>query len=175
MINMKVKGMEQLNAAMKAIPNKIQVNIARGALRKGLQVVEKEMRARAPVEPGPYGGALRDSIRIGTSAFRGRVVGYVRAGGKRKGRKYVYYAHFIEWGTSPHRITSEKGMPVGRGGAVVHEVHHPGIRPHPFARPALDLRYRDAIAAAAKRTAQLLRRKNGLNIPDPEIGFDETE
>lgn len=175
MINMRVKGMKELEAALKQLPNKIQVNIARGAIRKGAQVVQQEMIARAPVGRGSYGGALRDSIRVGTTALGGKVGGYVRAGGKRKGRKNVYYAHFIEWGTKAHRIRSDKGMPIGRGGRVVHEVFHPGIQPKPFARPALDLRYRDAIAATAARVAQLLRRKHGLDIPDPEISLDEIE
>ncbi|KQS03104.1 hypothetical protein ASG11_01510 [Sphingomonas sp. Leaf357] len=79
-----------------------------------------------------------------------------------EGRWANSLALWLEYGTSPHFIMVDESQRAGRsvkginktGGLVIggkfvgDTVHHPGARPHPFLRPALDLKEAEAIAAA---------------------------
>jgi len=48
-------------------------------------------------------------------------------------------------------------------------VQHPGSRPKPFMRPALDGRAQDAVVAAAQYMKRRLATKNGLDTSSVEI------
>lgn len=70
-------------------------------------------------------------------------------------------AFWLEWGTDPHFVSVDDSQREGLSVRKINEgaleidgqfvgttVFHPGARPHPFLRPALDQREADAIAAA---------------------------
>jgi HK97 gp10 family phage protein len=186
-----VKGLQDLNTFLQMLPARVEANVLRGALYAGAKVIRDEAKALAPVAPptaknrrvyGGYAGALRDSIRAGAmlDKKRGKVYAYVRAGSHGKGRKGkgadAYYARWVEFGTAAHVIKARAGGPSAAslnrrikkgslriGNAYVGaSVMHPGARPRPFLRPALDGRARDAVVAAAVYMRKRLATKHGL-------------
>lgn len=93
------------------------------------------MKEEAPVRRAPGGGRLRDSI-----TYR---KGYGLSGVSVEFGSRVPYADFVENGTPPHVIrprTAQVLRFVGRSGDVVysHYVNHPGMRPNPFSRRAME-------------------------------------
>lgn len=147
---------------LQALPIKIEKNIMRGAMRAGAKVVLEQAKVNVPVAApsdrnreryGGYAGALRDSLRVGTRARKGRVTSYVRAGGtKTKSGADVYYAHWVEYGTKPHS-NGKRGM-------------HPGARPHPFLRPAADTAQGEAVVAVGKYIYRRLEQRGGWALED---------
>lgn len=132
-------------------------------------------------------GSLRNDIRITQgSVSKGVATVRVRVGGK--GRQ-PYYARFVELGTAAHWIyvamTERPGRMTRRGyrpwsmrtinkaakrgslkigqNFVGQSIEHPGARPRPFMRPALDNKAQEAIDAIAKYiNARLARIAGGL-------------
>jgi HK97 gp10 family phage protein len=178
-----VKGLSELQAFLDQLPAKMERNVVRGGLRAGARVVMGGAKAIAPMgEPSArnakrYGGrlgALRDSIRVKTGARGGKVTASVVVGGKGKWGADVYYARFVEYGTRPHWITSRNGGALSIGGmAFVKAVEHPGARPHPFMRPALDTYSGAAVVAAAEYMRDRLATKHGLDTA--ELDFEAEE
>lgn len=66
----------------------------------------------------------------------------------------VEYAPFIEFGTSPHVITPNKNQSLkfSVGGETVFAKHveHPGTRPYPYLRPAVEAAQRELPRLAAE-------------------------
>lgn len=163
MADVYVKGLRELGQMLQALPVKIERNILRGAMRAGAKVVLEQAKVNVPVAEtsdrnreryGGYAGALRDSLRIGSSRSRkGRVTVAVRAGGtKTKTGADVYYAHWVEYGTKPHS-NGKRGM-------------HPGARPHPFLRPAADTAQGEAVVAVGKYIYRRLEQRGGWALED---------
>jgi HK97 gp10 family phage protein len=186
-----IKGGKELDAFLQTLSVKVEKNILRSALRQGANVIRAAAKANVPVQSG----LLRDSIRVSVRSSRGRVTASVKAG-KGKGGKTVemlpsgkakityhdpYYARFVEFGTRPHYVKSEKTKAmmlvpnrVASSGFAKRLVitsetgkMHPGATPKPFMRPALDTSATSAIEAI---TAQIRARltKEGINAPAPE-------
>ena len=177
-----VKGLAALQAALDQLPAKIEANIMRGALRAGAKVMLDEAKRLAPVsEPSAenqrlYGGRvglLRDSIRIKTKLKRGQVTASVVAGGKTKDGGQPFYARFVEYGTAAHVIMAGPGKYLPLGNGYLKSVQHPGARPQPFMRPALDMGTGAAVAAAADYIRQRLATKHGIDVPAPLQDGDE--
>ena len=155
-----VKGLSDLNKFLQQLPAKVEANILRGALRAGAVVVREEMRATVPVDTG----TLKAGLKISTNRRRGQVSAKVKATGK-----HAYIAPWLEYGTAAHKITAKKGKGLFFGGLFVKGVQHPGARPKPFLRPALDGRAQDAVVAAAQYMKRRLATKNGLDTSSVEI------
>ena len=100
------------------------------------------------------------AIKVATSVADGHVKAKVQVKGPG-----AYIAPWLEHGTDPHFISVDdsqrEGMSVGRINKKVKEgslviggqfvgatVHHPGAKPHPFLRPALDTKGDEAMNAA---------------------------
>ena len=160
-----VSGMTELGKFMQTLSIKLERNVIRGGLRQGANVVKEQALSNVPVSPpsdrnaeryGGYAGALRDSIRVSTRSRRGKVTASVKAGGmKTKGGADVYYANWVEYGTRPH-------MNGARG-------HHPGARPKPFMRPALDTEAQRAVIAVGNYMRNRLATSHGLDTPEITI------
>ena len=115
-----------------------------------------------PVETeGPHTGALRDSLRITTSARNGVVKASVKAGGKK-----AFWAAWVEFGTAAHLIAAKSAKSLFFAGSNVESVKHPGAKKRPFMRPALDRTFRPAVDAAADYIRKRLT-KEGIETPDP--------
>ena len=160
MADVKVKGLADLNKFLQQLPAKVEQSVLRGALRAGANVVMAEAKANVPVDSGQ----LRDGLKISTSSRRGRVTAKVKATGK-----HAFIAPWLEYGTAAHKITAKKGKGLFFGGLFVKGVQHPGSRPKPFMRPALDGRAQDAVVAAAQYMKRRLATKNGLDTSSVEI------
>lgn len=147
----KIEGLAELNKMLQQLPAKVEKNIIRGGLRAGAAVFRDKTKANIPAQML----ALKRSIRITTNTRSGRITATVVAG-----NKDAYYAHWIEYGTASYY--QGKGRTVGqpyairpRGGAAALRfnniftggVIHPGIRPRPYMRPAVDSGTQEAIRA----------------------------
>jgi HK97 gp10 family phage protein len=153
-----VKGLAELEKFLDALPEKVQVKIARNAMSAGARVIRDEAKRLAPVKTG----ALRSSVRVSTrQQINGQITATIRAGGKTKTGD-AFYAHFVEYGTEPHAI---KPRPKGLfkvlkiGGVFVRSVNHPGAKARPFMRPAFDASALKSVDAFA---AQLSKRISNL-------------
>lgn len=150
-----VRGSGDVNRFIERIAAELEKKVLRGAARAGAKVIADEIKARTP------SGDVRDGVRIQTEVGPGRAVGKVdvKPGWARS------VGTWLEYGTDPHFITIDdsqrEGMTAGRinklgkkgtlvigGKPVGKTVHHPGARPHPAFRPALDAKEGEAVAAA---------------------------
>jgi len=178
-----ILGLADLDKLLATLPDNIERNILRGALRVGAKEFERIAKEQAPqaapnqenqVKYGGYNGALRESIRTSVKLKKGLPVATVKAGGKTKKGADVFYAHFVEFGTAPHPIRSGKARAMLIAGRYRDVVMHPGARPKPFMRPALDAGGALAINAFAAYIRKRLN-KAGLQTPDPMGVLDNTE
>lgn len=152
-----VTGLAELQSLLDTLPAKMEKNVVRGGLRAGANIIKQSAKQMAPVgEPsahnakfyGGYPGALRDTIRVGVRSKGGKVIAYVKAGGKSKKGANVYYAHFPEFGTV-------------------------NMRASPFMRPALDAQAQNAVVAAGEYMKTRLATKEGLDTTDIVIEAEE--
>ncbi|NHZ78442.1 hypothetical protein F2P44_03960 [Massilia sp. CCM 8695] len=156
--NRNISGGAELDAFLQQVSAKVEKNIMRSALRAGANVFKDAAKSRVPVELG----ALRRSIRVNTGYKKGRVSASVKAGNKK-----AWYWQFVEFGTAPHVIEAKRASALAFGGTVTQRVQHPGARPHPFLRPAMDVQADAAIHAIGTQIRKRLT-VEGLNVPAPE-------
>jgi len=161
-----LKGFAELAKALNELPEKIERNIVRSALRKAAKVIEQEAKQNVPVRSGK----LRDSIRVSVRIKDGRPLATVTAGGREKGQ--AFYAQFVELGTAAHAIQAKPGHALAIGGGTVVRVEHPGARPRPYMRPALDA---SAAAAVQAFGEQVKRRLTKHGIETPDIAVEERQ
>lgn len=165
-----IKGLAELQRALDTLPAKIEANIMRGAVRAGVKVIAEAAAANAPVQTG----SLKLDFNVGTRSKAGMVTGRLVVGRGRKSKggtkKAAFYAHFVEFGTKPHRIKARRGKALAIG---VSAVNHPGARPKPFLRPALDAKAQASVEAVAAYIRKRLADKHGIDVPAPREEFDE--
>ncbi len=166
MSEINVTGLKELAQFLDELPAKIQKNVMRGSLRAGMKVVQEEAKSTSAFADKT--GQLRAGLKIGTTSRGGIVTASLKAKGK-----HGYIANIIEYGAKPHAITAKNGGALSFGGGMVKSVNHPGIRPHPFMRPALDGQAESAVVAAAEYMKQRLADKHGLDTADILIEGDE--
>lgn len=173
-----VTGKADVKAYMSGIPARMQ-DILRGAARAGAKVFADEIKALTPSQE------VRDDLRTKTTAGDGRVLsrvdikpGYGRSIG-----------NWLEYGTSPHFIAVDKSQRAGKsvrrvnaltnenggnhalvigGNLVSGTVFHPGARPFPAFRPALDTKAGEAQAAAQAYINKRVSRGGGAAAGDGE-------
>lgn len=143
----KIKGLKELLPELEKLPAKIEANVMRSAMRAGAQVLEEEVLRNIPVATG----ALRDSVRVSTRSRRGVISARVRAGSQE-----AWYWRFVEFGTAAHQIKPKTRSSLFLAGVMREVVQHPGARPRPFMRPALDAKAVTAIEAVRERVRQKL-------------------
>lgn len=151
-----VKGRDALRRhLLQEVPAQIKT-VLRGAAKAGAAVIRDEakqlcesdrVRAKIKVKGGKDDDA-NATATVYISGFWERTI-----------------ANWLERGTSAHYISVDDEQRGGRTAARINRlgkagvlvingqpvgttVLHPGARPHPFMRPAMDTRERDAIAAA---------------------------
>lgn len=159
MSEVKINGLAELQRALDGLTAKIEQNIVRGAVRAGAKVMADEAKALVPVDQGD----LRDSIRVSVRARRGVVTAKVTAGNKK-----AFYANWVEFGTAAHKIVPKKAQSLIFGTIFADKVDHPGSRPKPFMRPAIDGKASQAVVAAGEYIRKRLT-KQGINTPDLEV------
>jgi len=160
MSEVKIKGLAELQQFLNQLPAKMEANVLRTALRAGANVIRDEVKATVPVKTG----TLRDGFKVSTNSRRGRVSAKVKATGK-----HAFIAPWLEYGVAAHKITSKKAKGLFFGGLFAKSVEHPGIRPRPFMRPALDTRAQQALMAVGQKIKQRLQTKHGLDTSEVEL------
>lgn len=171
----RIDGLSALNDILNSLPEKLEKNIVRSALRAGLKEMRDEAQARVPVKSG----ALRESLKIKTKMNKGRPIAALTAGDKK-----AWYAHLVEFGTGgfyegtgksvggPYKIQSKKkggALFLGGNGTPVKSVTHPGAKAQPFMRPAFDAGNQAALEAFVAKIKQRLT-KEGIELPDEGDG-----
>lgn len=155
------KGLRELGQALDTLPDKLQVNVMRGALRAGARVILNDAKSRVPVKSG----RLRDSLKVSTSGKGGEPKATVRT--------REFYAPFVEYGTGAHKIVAAPKGVLRFLDEAVAVVDHPGTAPKPFMRPALDAQATAAVVAAAEHMKKRLANKHGLDTADVQIEAEE--
>ena len=155
-VDVKIDGVEEILKKLHKLPEKIQKNVVRGAVRAGAKPMLQEAKALVPVQHG----TLRQSLAITKVKTRKKtLVWYQISPASRKLKKGDFdgwYGHMVEFGTyakrtkplSPETIKRLNSDPkrkerrdkiVAKGG---------GAAPHPFLRPALERKGGESIEAA---------------------------
>lgn len=163
MADVHVTGLAELQKFLDTLPAKVEKNVLRGALRAGMKVVQPVAKANVH----SVSGLLAAGLKLGTRARGGTVTARLIAKGP-----HGYLARWVEYGTKAHNISAKKGW-LSFMGIFVKSVAHPGARPRPFLRPALDSQAQDAVIAAAEYMKKRLATKEGLDTSDVMIEGDE--
>lgn len=179
----RVNGLSDLQKFLDQLPQKLQNNVMRGALRVGTKVIKD----KAAININSQSGELAAGLKIYTR-LRDGVVKSVLATRGIGG----YKAMWVEFGTKPHlisvqeedkkinyRLSAKRGSLVREsmttlnrrvlqigGNFVGPVVKHPGAKPHPFLRPALDSEGQKAVLAAAEYIKMILHKKHGLDTSE---------
>ena len=132
-----IKGLKDLALTLEEFSPKLQRSYMRSAMRAGMNVVKPIARHNVH----SVSGLLARGLKVSTSVSRNGVVTVkLKATGP-----HAFVARWVEYGTKSHIIQGVQAF----GGGVKGLVHHPGARPHPFLRPALDGQARAAVEAMA--------------------------
>ncbi len=178
-----VEGLKQLDAYLSALPKNMQTGAYRAGLTAAARVIREEARLRAPRKTGKLAKAIR------SGSPRRNQDGSFSISVSLRGQ-HAFLGRFFEYGVAPHYITAgdsdlsarkltqavrrEGSSDVSSGalkiGAnyVTGAVLHPGIRPHPFLRPALDVKADEAVQAFAERIRAYIEGKTGFTSPVAE-------
>jgi hypothetical protein len=122
----RVRGLSKLRRKLRRFPQGAQ-DLVRAEVELAADLVLAEAKGRV------ISRRVRDnlSIRLGRDGFSAEI----GLRGKRA-RRRAWFAHFIEFGTAPHALTSRRGAAgkAGKGGGGM----HPGTPARPFLFPALE-------------------------------------
>ncbi|MXS81575.1 HK97-gp10 family putative phage morphogenesis protein [Nitrosomonas oligotropha] len=185
-----VKGLDELQKFMDQLPAKMEANIMRGALRAGMSVVKDKAKMSIENQSGELASGLRVYTRIREGIIRASLV---------TGGYHGYVAMWVEFGTRPHlikvqeeekkinyRLSAKRGELVRESMTTVNRrvlmiggnfvgpvIKHPGAKPKPFLRPALDTEGTRAIVAAGNYIKMRLEKKHGLDTSGIVIEAEE--
>jgi HK97 gp10 family phage protein len=160
-----VRGLAELQKFLDRLTPKMEKNVMRGALRAGMKVVQPVAQSLVH----SVSGQLAAGLKIGTKSRGGTVQSNLKAKGV-----HGSAAHLVEFGTAAHTITAAPGSALQlHGGQLVQSVEHPGARPKPFMRPALDSQTSTAVNASAHYIRARLAKKHGLDTAHIKLDGDE--
>lgn len=153
-------GTRELYEVLQTFPVELEKNVMRNAFRAGAKVALWSVRARL-AKHTDTGETLR-SLYITSRVGGGIVSSSVKA------RSFV--ARFLEYGTRPHMIAAKYGHWLSFNGAFLKAVSHPGARPYPFMRPALDSSAQDILNAVGNHVRSRLTTLGALKTPSTGAG-----
>jgi len=159
-----VKGLSELNKFLDQLTPKVEANVMRGALRAGMNVVKPVAQANIHSVSGELAGGLK----VGTRRLGSRVIASLKATGKHR-----HIAHLVEFGTRAHSIAAKAKGWLSFLNIFAKSVNHPGARPRPFMRPALDSQATAATIAVGEYVKNRLATKEGLDTAHVIIAGDE--
>lgn len=169
----KIEGLKELQDRLNALAKKESRKIARRGISRMAQVIQKEMKARAPVKTGYLRKSIGYKIRQRMGQFYGTVgpqrtvvksnnlASYGDESKRVKKYTWAYYAQFLEFGSAAHLIPNPKRKQKTKiviGKRVFSSADHPGIAPRPFLRPAFDAAKRRAVDESGKLMWQLIEK-----------------
>jgi HK97 gp10 family phage protein len=182
-----LKGGPELMQFLSTLPDKLQRNVMRGAMRAGARVTANKAKELVPVKTG----ITRKDIKVSANAKGLVITSKVQVKGPGS-----FKAPWIEYGTGAHWIRAEgakvsvrtlnraarltagkdrdKRALIINGHFVGTSVHHPGAKPKPFMRPALDMTAGAAVAAIGEYVEARLT-KQGLDTPDISLSLEDDD
>jgi len=148
MARVKVDGLRDLERALKELPRTTGKALLRRVAKKVLQPIAADMAAGAPVDPGPEGGRLSESVTVGSKLSK-------RQAG-------IHRKMFRDERASIEMFAGAGPLPE----ASLQEFGAENFGPQPFARPAWDAHKsglpdkigRELWAAVKKSAARLARK-----------------
>lgn len=168
MDDLKIKGGKELQQFLDQLPAKIERNILRSALRQGANEIKEEAKRQLASNGSIKTGVLADGLKVSTNAKNGKIKASLKARGK-----HAYIANWLEFtGAAPHIITPKKKKALKIDQLEVRSAEHPGFRPKPFMRPALEGKSAAAIQAVGEAVKKRLT-KQGIDASDTEFGVEE--
>lgn len=159
-----VKGLSELQKFLDQVSPKVEANIMRGALRAGMNVVKP--LAQAGIHS--VSGELAKGLKVGTRLRGHKVTSNLKATGP-----HAHVAHLVEFSTRPHNISAKIHGWLSFLNVFRKTVMHPGTKPRPFMRPALDGQAQAAVIASAEYIKERLATKHGLDTAHVMIEGDE--
>jgi HK97 gp10 family phage protein len=156
-----LKGFDEIAKFFADLPEKMAANVLRGSMRAAAKPVLDEARNSV----AKRSGALSKSLRISTRR-RGQIVSATL-------KTDIFYSRFIEFGAAAHEIKPTNKKSLFFAGLFREVVQHPGIKPKPFMRPAMDRKASAALIAAGEYTKRRLASKHDLDTGDISIGVEE--
>lgn len=163
-----VKGLDQLQKLLDALPAKVEANIMRGALRSGGVVMRKEAQVQLRSNGSFKTGELSKGIKVGSKLRKGVVTATVKTTGK-----HGYIAPWLEYGTAAHRILPKRAKVLFLGGLFVSAVDHPGSRPKPFMRPAMEAKTTETLLAVGEYVKKRLTKQGIEQASEVQLEVDE--
>lgn len=158
-----VKGLSDLQKFLDTLAPKVEANIMRGALRAGMSVVKPVAQSNIH----SVSGELAKGLKIGTRRRGSLVTANLKATGPHRS-----IAHLVEFGTRAHNIAAKAGGWLSFMNVFRKEVAHPGAKPRPFMRPALDAQAGAATVAVGEYVKKRLT-KEGLDVAHVMVEGDE--
>jgi HK97 gp10 family phage protein len=158
------KGLAELQKYLDQLPAKIEANIMRGAMRQGANVIGAGAKDELASNGSVQSGILAAGIKTSTRNSKGVVYAYVKTTGK-----HAYVANWIEHGTAAHAIFPRGVGSLFFAGIFVDKINHPGSRPKPFMRPAMEKRAQAALIAVGERVRQKLTKAGIEGAADVEV------
>jgi len=138
-VDLTIKGVPELIAKMNQLPTQVQKKILVGATTAAAIEFQEEARSLVPKRTSQ----LERAIRVVKG--EGRTPNIVGAKVVLRG-KHAYLGKWMEWGTVAHLIETKTKKTLWDGNrAYGRRVQHPGTRPRPFMRPAVDNKMAEAI------------------------------
>jgi len=161
-----VKGLAALQKMLDQVPVELEKKIMRTALRRGMQPILDDARLNAPKDTG----LMAEGLKLSTVVKNGAIVARVRAGGK-----HGFIAYWHEYtGARAHTIKAKDSRGLVVGGHVYRQVEHPGMKPHPFMRPALDKNAQASVMIVGEYIKKRLSTKKlGFDAADVLLEGDE--
>ena len=149
-----LQGLSELLADLKTLPDRIEKNVIRTALRRGVTEFGREVGSRMPLRTG----RLARTVKMKSWKQDGKPVVTLMSGGGR-----AFYAHIVEAGSKPHIIKPRRAKFLFFGGSAKKVVNHPGTRGKFFIRDSFtqgsDNALRAFIAYLNQRLPKELRKQ----------------
>jgi len=126
-IRVDVRNAEAVKDALETIKRRMREAILKG-LKESAEIVRDEAKILVPIRTGK----TRQSIESWVS--RKKMIGYVGSS--------WYIARFLEDGTKAHEIRIKSKKVLSDGSTIYGKtVSHPGTRPRPYLRPAVEKKF----------------------------------
>lgn len=145
--SIKIHGLDEIERRLQKLPEKLRRKSLKEVLQKGLDLVADEARIRAPrrgINKGweafiDRGTRLADAIVTKVSVTAKAAAGKVGIDTKK-----ARHGHLLEFGTKPHKIGKRQ---------------HPGSKPRPFMRPAIDSKGDDSLNTMASKLVKAVEKE----------------
>lgn len=163
---MKVDGLHELNAALKAVGGPKAKKVLRDAVRKGAKLYRDDAKARVPSKYRTLRRSIVMRVKQRTSVSQDATITTARVGPtKGKTAKYdAWYAHMFEFGVDRHDIKPKGQKKVlwdnSQGALLEHpipEADHPGIEALHFMTGAAESQRRKSINVLREDVRNSLR------------------